>query len=532
MRKTITLTAIIISTFMQTSVQASDSKDGWDDLPPRQQMQSSGGGKAASKKQLSQQDQERLNKYKAEKQEHDEKLRIAREEKELAEKQKADAEKALADLNASIEQNKLELQRLNEQKLTDQRLLQESLRAQERIAHENLTMEAESKAELERLKKIVAQRNELTAALKVLEADKLQKDNQVVDEKPPVPPAVQLQVPQNGAVAHNSNNDPVVILDADKPKDNTEVVAVVGAIPDAGKVDEDKLKSNASAAPISAAEKTEEDKLKQKKAEDLKNMQTALSASNPQTNKLGYFGWAYTLINNEVSKLWTSEKDRYAPGTYPPLTFISVLNTMKTKWFVSKSEKELNELSRKDFYYCLTPIHFQSAQHSGGYFVPVGLDCGRFTIETSDPAMRNMIVSAVNATVEEKNRSIYNAYVASLKRAAVKDDMAAFNPIYDDQDASLKPYVFYLTMKEFLETGDNEAFYRDIQFSRRPTHNKHSYTLLTLRLIAFDNKKGHAVHWTLRGYRVDSRLDENSYINFMGVLKTYENDDWLVKSGN
>jgi len=531
MHKIVSITAMLVS-IISTSSHASKSVWGNNNEPPRQKMQVSGESFVPSTGKRGRQKQEQAILKITE---EESRLIQLREEASLIEKQKQDAEQTLADFQALIQQNQSELDIINAQKTSDQRVIEENAKAKSALEKAAAQMEEERRREAESLQQLMAQNAALQATIQSME----QK--------------LTAQVPANDSIHKTLREAEEALVGAQAQVINSNVVDVklpaVTVVEQGAVVASAAQKVEAAPTAVVVAKKAEDvivaPKLdatpaaEEKKAdaativsEELKGLVQMNLASAPLNRGIGYLTQAYYFVNNNLSRVWTSEKDRYAPGTYPPLTYISVLNTLKTKWFPKKSETELLQLCRSDMHFSLQPIHFSSAQHPGGYFVPVGVTCGKLTVEISDPNTRNLIVGSEIGTLEAKSKQIYLAYIKSLKTANEKFDMQAYNPNYDDQESSLKPYEFYLAMRPYLdEKSDNQPFYRDIQFCRRPNHAKHGYTLLTLRLLAFDDKKGYAVHWSIYGYRVDHKIPEETLQRFVMGLQQFENDDWLVKQG-
>ncbi len=534
MHKIVSLTAILVS-IISNSSNASKQTPAWVNSaePPRQKMQVSSETyvPATGKKARAKQEQaiQKISEEEA-------RLDRLREEADLIIKQKQEAEQTLADFQAYILQNQSELQKLKEQKTSDQRVLEENAKQKSALEQAALQMEAEKRKEEESLQQLMSQNIALQRSIQSMEqhlalqlsaSDSINKTMQVAEEAQAVnnsnvvesKQALVMPAELGGNVASANVSQTVeaaqAVVVADKKVEVTSV--------------NQKVDATAPTAPVIVEKKVD---AATSESDEVRGLVQINLASAPISRGIGYLTQAYYFVNNNLSRAWTSEKDRYAPGTYPPLTYVSVLNTLKSKWFPKKTEPELLQLSKKDMHFSLQPIHFSSAQHPGGYFVPVGVTCGKLTIEISDSNIRKLIVGSDKGTLEEKSKQIYLAYIKSLKTANEKFDMAAYNPNYDDQESSLKPYEFYLAMRPYLdEQSDNQPFYRDIQFCRRPNHTKHGYTLLTLRLLAFDDKKGYAVHWSIYGYRVDHKIPEETLQRFVMGLQQFENDDWLVKLG-
>lgn len=329
--------------------------------------------------------------------------------------------------------------------------------------------------------------------------------------------------------APNSNNSAVA---GDNKADETKLATTTAPSADANKNEpkNDGKDSGVAPAPAGTAPAQAGTAPAPAGTDDVKR--SRLSEMVPHGHPFedpSYLSQAGNVAINLFTLVWKGEKTRYANGTFPQLNYGLVLKLMAEQWF---AKRKLEELTRKDFFYCLSPIEFSSDKYKG-YFVPVKVSFGRLDVVTNDIKKYNRFLSdgrSDDQTIEDGSKEKFDCYLKFLKAASVKEDMSFFSPTFIEEKHIKNPYEFFTLMRKFLEkNSDNVPLYRDVLFCQRgktlESMRKHTRSRLVYRLVAYNTDLGYAQHFSLLGYRVKGSI-EGPLDQFASTFEGYEALDW------
>jgi hypothetical protein len=351
--------------------------------------------------------------------------------------------------------------------------------------------------------------------------------------------------PAGGA---NSNNDasPVASvpqqpqvnagadLDPQKSQDNTAKPPVPEPAKDVkqdGGVDPKAVKNDGDGVPKDkdvkdqVKEKSEDDSQKKKEAEK-KLIDEALDGAVPPSEKEGWGAFLWTagmdklygiagtagiMANNAVTKVMTSSEDRYANDRFPNITYSDFLTFIRDVMFKDKKRDtvdataaEFAKITVRDFESCMPPIQFQSRK-GVEYFIPMGVSFGKMTIKINNNSAVNILESVDVSNGQYISRQMFEKYLLYLKIANEKNDLGPYLSVYDNLQEHMNPYQFYVDMRKYIirEDKDNEPFFKDIQFLKRPKifGGKHTCTSIQMSLLAYDTENKIPLRFTLFGYR-------------------------------